>query len=442
MVDFMVDALKAKGVSYRVIGDYHYIVQNGTLIELEKPIWKRAESHQTVLSSLGLTAEEIAILRASVYKAYQENRKKIKETAKPAQLELYNERGCIVYPRVADLMASELNVFKWAGSYWVKYGNVYKPLLPDDLATAALLALKEQGEPRDWGVTSAGRITSFFPAITPVLAEKPPEYLLYTATDVMDLRTGEVVTPAKNYAAIYYVPVRFDPDARCDRVSEMLKEIFTPEQEKAFLSIFGARLGGRQMQYEVLFTGEGGQGKGKIRTLIQALFGNRMTQTPVADFNQRFANHAFQGADIIWNPEMEGTKLNHDRVKEITGGTKLRVEYKFANGITEYEYQALFVTDSNRPPTLGAGQATRRRLQWFPLKYYFVETPTESFHRKADLSLDEKITKPEELSGFLNMLLPYAKYYLTEGRLMHSASKDLDTYNLVSDAWEPFVKNS
>jgi phage/plasmid-associated DNA primase len=239
VVEFIINALKNKGVSYRIVGDYHYIILNGEPIELEKPIWKKCNSHQQALIRTGLTPEEIAILRTEVHQAYQDNKKRIKETSQPNECELYDDKEHILYPRLADLMVSKLKIYRWSGGYWLKQGHVYKPLMPDDLAAAALTALKAQGEPRDWGATSTGRILSFFPAISPELAGRPPEYLLFTATDVMDLRTGEIVTPDKDYAAIYYSPVKFDPDARCDRISKMLKEIFTPEQEKAFLSFSG-----------------------------------------------------------------------------------------------------------------------------------------------------------------------------------------------------------
>jgi hypothetical protein len=150
VVEFIINALKNKGVSYRIVGDYHYIILNGEPIELEKPIWKKCNSHQQALIRTGLTPEEIAILRTEAHQAYQDNKKRIKETSQPNECELYDDKEHILYPRLADLMVSKLKIYRWSGGYWLKQGHVYKPLMPDDLAAAALTALKAQGEPRDW----------------------------------------------------------------------------------------------------------------------------------------------------------------------------------------------------------------------------------------------------------------------------------------------------
>jgi phage/plasmid-associated DNA primase len=257
---------------------------------------------------------------------------------------------------------------------------------------------------------------------------------------VLDLKTQTLTPHEKDFVTFSYVPVEYNPDATCPETMKAMKEIFEPDQLEAWMSLMGARLTGLPMQYIVALHGEGGQGKGVVRDHTTAFFGNMLTQAPMEDVNARFRNQSFIGAKIVWNSEIPATKQIADIMNNISGGMTILVEAKGKDGIMKIPIQALVCIDVNLLAALPDSYSTKRRLQYFQMssKFTDAEEPGKRIFKK-DIEVIAKITTDEELSGWLNQLLPYAKHYLNTKQLYRVMGANLETFNEKADSIDTFL---
>lgn len=257
---------------------------------------------------------------------------------------------------------------------------------------------------------------------------------------VLDIAT-KVLTPHEdNFAAFLYLPVEYNPDATCPETMKAMEQIFLPDQLEAWMSLMGARLTGLSMQFIAALHGEGGQGKGVVRDHTKAFFGNMFTQAPMEDVNARFRNQVFVGKKIVWNSEVPATKQAADIMNNISGGVDIPVEAKGVNGIMEVPIQAIVCMDVNLLAMLPESYSTTRRLQYFQMasKFTDVEEPTKRIYKK-DIEVVDKITTKEELSGWLNLLLPYAQHYLKQKQLVRSMPHNIEIFNQKADSVDTFL---
>jgi phage/plasmid-associated DNA primase len=359
-----------------------------------------------------------------------------------------NEAGKFSLSKLAELIVRKTGLVNYKGLLWRKEGYNLIPTSVEDRNILALDELYALGLQDLWSTQEQRNIELFYPALCKTTVKEPPENWLFTANAVIDLETLKVIYPDPEYAVINPIPVEYDPKAKCPVILDGFKKAFSPEQQVAFLSIFGARLtGSTKLKSHVILSGSGNQSKGSWREVIAHIFGKRMSQDDIRFTKDKFRAKAFVGTCIIWNSETSGDKKMGDLVKEITGGTRLAIEAKGKDLYSECDYQAIFVEDTNSLSPPAMSPAMRTRLQWFPMSKHFVREAEYEQHKGdpkyvlMDPNFNKEYLKPKELSGFLNLLLPYAQYFALNNDYKEQANKDLEAFADVADAFRTFENN-
>jgi phage/plasmid-associated DNA primase len=180
-----------------------------------------------------------------------------------------------------------------------------------------------------------------------------------------------------------------------------------------------------------------------IESLFKALLGDMLTTEKVDNLEATFINSAFLGVRVCWQEEVPATRKGTEALKRLSGGCTINIRWKYKNGQHQENVQTLVFFDSNSPPALEQGPAMERRFRQIEMPYTFVSTPTRPKERKKDTQIEGLML--QELSGLLNMLIPYAKHYLDTGELKNDMLPNMQLYdkktapldNFIMDMCEP-----
>ena len=364
------------------------------------------------------------------------------------QSPLLNDEGKFSVAKLAERIVAKHHLARYKGMMWKKEGYTLVPLAADEIGQMGLTELYAFHMQDNWGAQTLKNLETFLPTLCMDKIREPPASWLFTKNAVIDLATLEEIHPDEAYAVVNPIPVTYDPKATCPVIMGGFKKAFTEEQQLAFLSIFGARLtGSTKLKTHVILSGTGNQSKGTWREVISHIFGKRMTQDGIEFTKDKFRSKNFIGTCIIWGSETDGKKNTERLIKEITGGTTLNLETKGKDSFAEVDYQAIFVEDTNNPPSPSMSAAMKTRLQWFPMTGHFVRENEYAEHKGEpnyylmDSVFNEEYLSDKELSGFLNLLMPYAQYFLKHHDYKHQACNDLEKLASVSESIETFLGN-
>ena len=118
----------------------------------------------------------------------------------------------------------------------------------------------------------------------------------------------------------------------------------------------------------------------------------------------------------------------------LTGGAPIEAEKKFRNSFTFINYAKLIFSANKVPEAADDTDAFFRR-------WIIITFPNKFEGENCDPHLIEKLTKPEELSGLLNLALQGLRRLLEQGRFSHSKTTDeiREDYIRKSDPLAAFV---
>ncbi len=111
-----------------------------------------------------------------------------------------------------------------------------------------------------------------------------------------------------------------------------------------------------------------------------------------------------QGKRIVWASETkEGTRLNEEQVKLVTGGGEIATRKLYSNMVRFKPTHLLLLLTNYRPHAPADDSALWSRIKLIPFNLRFVENPTAPNERKADPTLDCSLAA--EASGILALLV-------------------------------------
>lgn len=213
----------------------------------------------------------------------------------------------------------------------------------------------------------------------------------------------------------------FDPDrSDCTRIKRLIWNMFEKEQREMVLSIIGAAISGAPAPYILALSGSGRNGKSILREILEKMMVSLITTERIENLHKDFVNAAFLGARISWQTEVDSSHKFVGKIKDITGGTTIQVRRKFINGELQYPLQMVCIMDTNDPPHLDNSPAINKRLRFVNMPHLFVakdELTGDPREVLQDLTLMHGWE--DEFPAFLNLLLPYAKFFVENGYLEH-----------------------
>ena len=233
---------------------------------------------------------------------------------------------------------------------------------------------------------------------------------------ILNIKTKELkpFTPEKIF--FNKLPVKYDQEAKCPKISQFLSEVLLKEDDiKLIYEIGGFGLIKIYLFAKAfMFLGNGRNGKDKTFELLRRLFGiENCCTVPLSSLVEESFNISELFGKLL---NLAGDIDNRDlkdtgTFKSATGRTLLGGHRKFLNNI-HFENYAKFVFACNDLPMV---YDTSKGFwdRWVLLEFPYTFIPKEEYDKAEDKTMlkirDEeiiqKIVTPGEMSGFLNECL-------------------------------------
>lgn len=311
--------------------------------------------------------------------------------------------------------------------------------MPDDLRRAATT----------WAVQSesAGRLANLV-ELAKSLVPVPPDaldadpWLLAVNNGVINLRSGALREPRRDYFITKQACVDYDPAAECPLWIGFLNHIMDGDAE---LIRFLQRAAGYSLtgttseQCLFILHGTGANGKSVFLNTLQTLLGD-YTTTAAADTLMVRRNEGprpdiarLRGSRFVVSTEAEdGQRLAESLIKQLTGQDRIVARHLYS---AEFEFTPTFklwLGTNHKPVVRGDDYAIWRRIHLIP---FAVTIPPE----QRDKNLADKLRA--ELPGILNWTLAGCREW-AEGGLQPPAQiqSATDEYRTEMDALRSWIE--
>lgn len=251
----------------------------------------------------------------------------------------------------------------------------------------------------------------------------PPEKIV-CLNGVLDLFTGDFTDFDPNLYAITQIPVKYDPNAKCNKIEQFFSEVVQPEEIPKLYEIIGYCLYKKVPIHRVIiFYGTGRNGKGTTLSLFTSFLGLENISTlniqSLVDTGFRSANLLGKYANIsgdLPNKPIEDTAF----IKKLSGRDPVTLEQKFRDPFDTYLYTKMLFSANEVPRTkYDHTDAFFRRMLLIEYPYNF-----DDGNPNTDLNIIDKLTTPEELSGLLNKAVQGLANLLKRGKFANEKGID------------------
>jgi putative DNA primase/helicase len=230
--------------------------------------------------------------------------------------------------------------------------------------------------------------------------------LLAVPNGVVCLRTGELMegTPGQRITKAAKVP--YDPDAKCPRFEQFLREIFAddPEMPAYMGRLLGYGLTGRtDEQAFAVFHGSGSNGKSVLLTVLRNILGDHAVTVPFDMFTTSGKARGGPDAELLVGARLalasetnRSAVLDSAAVKNATGGEEITVNPKYRDPYSFKPIALILLATNYRPTVKEQDEGTWRRIKLVPFSQKFEGA-------QKDLTLHE--TLADEYPGILAWLV-------------------------------------
>ena len=217
-------------------------------------------------------------------------------------------------------------------------------------------------------------------------------WLVNCENGTVDLRTGLLRPHRREDLITMLAPVEYDPEAPAALFEAFISEILPdPEVREHVQRAAGCSVSGVIREHHFWFAlGVGANGKSTLLNLLLAILGDYAAQAPpdllITSRGRHPTEIAFlRGARLVVATEtQEGSRLNEERVKELTGGDMLTARFMRGDFFTFKPTHTLWMVGNHRPQISGTDVGIWRR----PL---LVDFPVSIPPERQDHELPEKL---------------------------------------------------
>lgn len=238
----------------------------------------------------------------------------------------------------------------------------------------------------------------------------PPQNLICLKNGIYDLDLQTFQPHSPNYFFRNQIPVEYKPDAKCPEIDKFLASFELEEKDlQTILEMFASTmLRHYQHKTALMLLGPTDAGKTQLIRLLNAFLGREnITSVSLQQLAERFyaANLYLKLANTL--ADMPRIAIRDvGSFKMLTGEDYVLAEKKSKDGFSFLNYAKL-IFSTNRLPKIGHQEDPNSFFnRWAIIKFH------KTFERdnpERDEHIQDKITTPKELSGFLNKLLPIAR---------------------------------
>jgi len=284
-------------------------------------------------------------------------------------------------------------------------------------------------------------IENFITNSAPLVEMNTQPELLAVENGVLNVLTRQLGPFSPDHYLTQKLKVKYDPEAKCPAIQKFLGEILEEKQRQIAQEFIGYALY-RKITYHVclLLQGPGRNGKSTLLELITALLGkdNVSSQTIQSLCYNRFALAELHHKLANISADLPSRELsNTGTFKMIVGGDRLPGEHKHKDPFN-FDNCAKLMFSCNTIPPIASTEACLA----FYSRFKILEFKQTFIGKKADKHLIEKLTTPEELSGYLNYALEGLKRL--EERQDFTEDRDLEetekAYVKLSNSCQAFIE--
>ncbi|PIQ90205.1 MAG: hypothetical protein COV71_05805 [Candidatus Omnitrophica bacterium CG11_big_fil_rev_8_21_14_0_20_41_12] len=191
--------------------------------------------------------------------------------------------------------------------------------------------------------------------------------LLNLKNGMFDLETLKLIPHSSDFKSTIQLPVNYDPNAKCGKWLESLKEIFLDDIEKADIlqEFFGLCLTKETKYEKALFTiGEGANGKSTILHILQQILGKRnYSSVPLELFNNPHYTANFYNRLANISIETNAKSSVYDSLmKAVISGDTISADLKYQNVIQFNPFCKLIFALNSMPRVDDKTDAFYRRI--------------------------------------------------------------------------------
>ncbi|CAB3391655.1 phage/plasmid primase, P4 family [Kyrpidia spormannii] len=232
----------------------------------------------------------------------------------------------------------------------------------------------------------------------------PDDGLINLKNGLLRWNTLELLPHTPDRLSRIQLPVEFDVNAECPEIRRFLRDVLPDEEAVWTVLEFAGYCLVPNAKHEkaLMLVGPGGGGKSKLIGLITALLGQENT---VAIPLQELADNRWKRADLQGKLLNAFADISHKAIensgvfKAIVSGDSIDAERKHKDPFYFRPFAKLLFSANELPGTRDVSQAYFDRWLVIPMTRRFRGTD------KEDKNILQRITRPEELSGLLNLAL-------------------------------------
>jgi len=271
------------------------------------------------------------------------------------------------------------------------------------------------------------------------------EYLneLPVQNGILNIITLELTPFTEDKIFFNKLPVSYDPEAKCPLIDQFLNDVLlNPDDKKVFYELAGFALRKEYtLEKAMMFVGDGRNGKSKSIELLKRLVGiENCSSLPLnALVPTSFSISELFGKLLNLAGDLSSTDLKETGMfKSLTGRDIISAQRKFLRNITFTNYAKLVFACNELPKVRDSSPAFWERWVLLEFPYKFVDgaiyqSATEEEKKMwkiKDTEIINKITTPEEMSGFLNKALKGLHHILKHKKFSYSVGT-----NEVKNKW-------
>lgn len=250
---------------------------------------------------------------------------------------------------------------------------------------------------------------------------------------ILDIQTLEISPHDPEKIFFSKIPVTYNNKATCPMIDKFLSDVLSKEDDKlVFYELAGFGLL-KDYRYEkaVMMVGDGRNGKGKSIELLKRLVGaENCAGIPLHTLTtQSFAVSELFGKFFNLAGDLSPGALKETGIfKSLTGRDQISAPRKFLRDVIFINHAKMVFACNELPRVYDASVGFWERWLLLEFPYRFVDKDvydaTNEDERRLwkikDEMIIEKITTPEEMSGFLNLALKGLKRLLSSHRFSYS----------------------
>ncbi|MFZ2472278.1 MAG: DUF5906 domain-containing protein [Methanothrix sp.] len=297
---------------------------------------------------------------------------------------------------------------------------------------------------------NSGNIGEIVNRIRAMLCTKPIEFdrnpfLLGVENGIIDLKTGIFRDYRADDLITDQIPIIYDPTKKCPEIIAFIDGL-TPDVDDRETLLDLIVSGAIRMPIPIIanILGGGSSGSSEYFKLIDKIFGpHNSIGLSLNDIEKDdFAESEVIGKRFCLGREVEddkGHKYSSSKLKKWSGGDKSSLRKKFNSRIDRIIFAKTIFAGNTMPRFNDRTYAFTRRLVCIKFPYRFVDNPMSGTNEKKKIvGMVDKICTPEELSGFLNIIIERIKYIIEHGQI-HKKKMSFDEIDETTDSTEAFL---